>query len=174
MPEGIPNPNHLVCRLKKSIYGLKQASRQWFHKLTSALHSRGYSQSRIDYCLFTKKKSGLITILAVYVDDLLLTGSDSTEINNLKTYLHTTFSIKDLGSLHYFLGLEINHTNSGIAVTQHKFTTELLHDSAIELSKCSLTHLPLHLKLNATDGALLHDPTQYRILVGKLNLSYTY
>lgn len=106
MPEGIPNPNHLVCRLKKSIYGLKQSSRQWFHKLTSALQSRGYSQSKNDYSLFTKKRSGFITILAVYVDDLLITGSDFSEIEKLKNFLHTTFSIKDLASLHYFLGLD--------------------------------------------------------------------
>lgn len=114
-------------------------------------------------------RSGLITILAVYVDDLLLTGSDSSEIDDLKTFLHATFSIKDLGSLHYFLGLEINHIASGIAMAQHKFTIELLSSCAINFPKCSPTPLPIHLKLNDTDGDLLTDPTKYRVLIGKLN-----
>ena len=77
MPKGIPNPENKVCRLKKSLYGLKQGSRQWFTKLKDTLLSLGYVQSKNDYSLFLNKTSTNITIIAVYVDDILLTRSDS-------------------------------------------------------------------------------------------------
>ena len=76
MPKGISNPNNKVCRLKKFLYGLKQASRQWFSKLKETLLSFGYNQSKNDYSLFLNKTATNITIIAVYVDDILLTGSD--------------------------------------------------------------------------------------------------
>ena len=105
MPKGIPNPENKVCRLKKLLYGLKQASRQWFTKLKDTLLSLGYIQSKNDYSLFLNKTTTNITIIAVYVDDILLTGSDSLEIQNVKHRLNQKFGIKDLGHLHYFLGL---------------------------------------------------------------------
>ena len=76
MPKGIPNPNNKVCILKKSLYGLQQASRQWFSKLKDTLICLGYTQSKSDYSLFLNKTSTQITIIAVYVDDILLTDSD--------------------------------------------------------------------------------------------------
>lgn len=94
LPNGIPNPENLVCKLKKSIYGLKQASRMWFAKLLHELHIQGFKQSKNDYSLFIKKTGGYITNTAVYVDDILLTGDDLPEINSLKAHLHKVFSIK--------------------------------------------------------------------------------
>lgn len=73
VPKGIPNPDNKVCRLVKSLYGLKQASRQWFHKLSFALQLQGFTQYKNDYSLFIKRKDGNLTIAAVYVDDILLT-----------------------------------------------------------------------------------------------------
>ena len=97
VPEGLPNPEQQVCLLKKSLYGLKQASRQWFAKLVSELILQGFAQSKNDYSLFIKKQDHHITLAAVYVDDIILTGTDLDSITNLKHHLHTTFSIKDLG-----------------------------------------------------------------------------
>ena len=123
---GIPNPHNKVCKLKKSLYGLKQASRQWFQKLAAFLNSRDYQQSKNDPSLFLKQSASDITILAVYVDDILLTGSNSTEIDSIKRHLDDEFTIKDLGILHYFLGMEASYVSEGIILTQHKFTKELL------------------------------------------------
>lgn len=89
----------------KSLYGLKQASRQWNAKLTEALLSSGYSQSHLDYSLFTKKRDTSIVIILVYVDDLLITGNDAGLIEETKHTLHSHFKIKDLGELKYFLGI---------------------------------------------------------------------
>lgn len=88
-----------MCRLLKSLYGLKQASRQWFATLAAALCNQGYTQSKNDYSLFLKHKGSHLTIVAVYVDD----------IHSLKSFLHNEFTIKDLGNLHYFLGIGITY-----------------------------------------------------------------
>ena len=117
-----------VLKLKKLLYGLKQASSQWHAKLSTALRSRGYIQSKNDYSLFYKAMGKSIIFVAVYVDDILLTGNHLEEMHDLKAYLHSTFKIKDLGSLHYFLGIEILQASHGVIMTQRKFAAELLKE----------------------------------------------
>jgi len=117
VPQGIPNPSNKVCRLHKLIYGLKQPSKQWLHKLSTTHLGLGYQQSKNDYSLFLNKSSTDITIITVYVDDLLITGSKKAEIAHVKHHLDKCFGIKDLGSLHYFLGLEISHLPKGIVLS---------------------------------------------------------
>jgi len=109
MPKGIPNPINKVCRLRKFLHGLKQVSRQWFSKLDYTFVSLGYT-------LFLNKASTHITILAVYIDGILIIGSDYQEIQHVKHCLNDEFAIKDLETLHYFLGLEVSQTNQGIVV----------------------------------------------------------
>ena len=103
VPLGITNPHNKVCKLKKSIYGLKQASRQWFQKLAAFLNSRDYQQSKSDPSLFVKQSSSYITILAVYVDDILLNGSNSTEIDSIKRHLEMSSLLRILVSFITFL-----------------------------------------------------------------------
>ena len=92
----------LFCKLNKSLYGLIQASCQWYAKLSSALYTKGYKHSQNDHSLFIKQTSDLIIIVAVYVDDILITGNDSEEIADLKKFLDDTFKIKDPGNIGYF------------------------------------------------------------------------
>ena len=114
------NSAPLVCKLNKSLYGLKQASRQWFAKFSYTLLNFGFIQSKADYSLFTYTKGSSFTVLLVYVDDILLTGNDPDCINALKLLLDTKFGLKDLGSLKYFLGLEVARSNKGISLNQRK------------------------------------------------------
>ena len=118
--------SYVVFRLNKSLYGLKQAFRQWYAKLSEVLLHMGYQHSESDYSLICKKDDQSIVFLAVYVDDILLTGNDEQEILSLKTFLNTTFRIKDLGYAHFFLGIEILQTNEGLLLIQRKFTLDLL------------------------------------------------
>ncbi|KAL8154536.1 hypothetical protein AgCh_000052 [Apium graveolens] len=180
VPQGLDNPDHKVCKFVKSLYGLKQASRQWFAKLVGELTARTFYQSKNDYSLFIKQNAGKSTVIVVYVDDIILTGDDLLEIKDLKQHLDNVFSIKDLGKLSFFLGIEIGYHEDGITLTQKKFTKELL-DTAGVLKGKSVTPLPINLKLQAEEGEAYADPSHYRCLVGKLNflthtrpdLSYT-
>lgn len=117
---------NIVYKLLKSLYGFKQASRQWHSKLHVALLSRGYKIFKNDYSLFYKKTGSSVVFLAVYVDDIMVVGNDVIEINSIKAFLDSTFKIKDLGKLHYFLGNEFNHFSNGVTLSQRKFALELL------------------------------------------------
>ena len=141
-PEGLSCPTFMVCNLKKSFYGLKQASRQWFAKLHSKLVRLGFHQSKQDYSLFIKSFNDLITIVTVYVDDIIITGDDISTINTLKGHLHNTFSIKDLGIISFFLGIEVNHLPTSITLNQRKSAQELLRDSDLTVLKIWSLYCP--------------------------------
>ena len=174
VPQGVNNPNNYVCKLNKSLYGLKQASRQWYAKLNSELQHMGYKQSKNDYSLFIKDVVDDITVAVIYVDDIIVTGSNEAEILLFKDHLHSVFSIKDLGTLNYFLRIEICKLLNGIVMTQKKFTKELLLDCNMDVSKAAKTPLPTNIKLMIDNGELYADPEHYRKIVGKLNfLSHT-
>lgn len=130
-----------MCRLLKSLYSLKQASRQWNLKLTEALLHGGYVQSKHDYSLFTIKQGDKIVVLLVYVDDLLITGNDIEMIDELKRVLHSSFKMKDLGKLKFFFGIEIARSNRGIILSQRKYALELIADAGFGKAKSASTPL---------------------------------
>lgn len=116
----------LVCRLHKSIYGLKQASRQWYSKLSSFIIQLGFKQSKSDYSLFIRGSGSDFVALLVYVDDIILTGPSIQIIDSVKLVLNQQFKLKDLGSWKYFLGLEIARSFTGIVLSQRNYTLKLL------------------------------------------------
>jgi hypothetical protein len=105
------SPSSAVCKLKRSLYGLKQASRAWFEKFRSTLIHFSFVQSQYNSSLILCKTPTSLVLLLVYVDDTVITGTDSTLIGHLKQNLQASFHMKDLGPFKYFLGLEV-HTNS--------------------------------------------------------------
>ncbi|KAL0296156.1 UNVERIFIED_CONTAM: putative mitochondrial protein [Sesamum radiatum] len=96
-PDGYSVRVGKVCKLKRSLYGLKQASRQWNQELTSKLLQFGFLQSTHDHCLFVKNTVAGLLVLLTYVDDLLIASPSESLITEVKTFLHDAFSIKDLG-----------------------------------------------------------------------------
>ncbi|XP_019245174.1 PREDICTED: uncharacterized protein LOC109225037 [Nicotiana attenuata] len=159
----------LVCKLNKSLYGLKQGSRQWYAKLTETLCLKGYTHFMNDYSLFYKKNGKSSVYVIVYVNDVLFAGTDQEEIIQLKAFLHEQFRIKDLGQLHYFLGLEVMYKDDGIIISQRKFVLDMLKEyNCLDYKPCSSLLDPT-IKLKAKEGTFLQDPTYYRKLVGKLN-----
>ncbi|GJY60046.1 ribonuclease H-like domain-containing protein, partial [Tanacetum coccineum] len=122
LPPGYYDKNKTkVCKLVKSLYGLKQASRQWNVKLTSALLENVFIQSKNDYSLYVKSKKELFIALLVYVDDIVITGNDLTKIENFKSFLSSKFMIKDFRKLKYFLGIEQNTVLSFDETKKDKF-----------------------------------------------------
>lgn len=117
-----------VCKFKKSLYGSKQASRQWNVELTRQLHAYGFKQSSYDHCLFVLKTTEYRIILLVYVDDILLTRTSEEEIEKMKRFLDAKFTVKDLKTAKYFLGLELTRSNEGLFVNQRKYVLDLLED----------------------------------------------
>lgn len=113
-----------LCKVHKSIYGLKQASRRWYSKLSEYLIYFGYKQYSAYFPLFTKFTDTQFTTLLMYVDVIVLSGNDQA-----KSFLDTGFKLKNLGLLWYFLGLEVARTKQGISLIQHKYTLELLEDN---------------------------------------------
>ncbi|CAL1361098.1 unnamed protein product [Linum trigynum] len=164
-PPGLKNP---VCRLKKSIYGLKQASRQWFTKLAEKLQSQGYIASKVDHSLFYKQSGSSYTCILVYVDDLVIGGTDIGEIEHLKSFLHQTFSIKDMGDLKFFMGIEVARSKKGIHISQRKYTLEILEEADLLNCKPVTTLMDYKLHLSAEHSDPFPNPEAYRRLVGKL------
>ena len=98
-----------MCRLKKSLYGLKQASRQWYKKFDSFMVEHGYDKIASDHCVFVKKFSDEeFIILLLYVEDMLIVGRDTGKIEKLKKELSKSFEMKDLRSVSQILGIKIS------------------------------------------------------------------
>lgn len=115
IPSGVSTiKSNQVCNLVKSFYGLKQASRRWYERLASFLTEHHYKQATSYHSLFVKNASSSLTILLVYVEDVILAGSDLNEFKSIKLALDNTFKIKYLGSLKYFLGIEVTQSKEGI------------------------------------------------------------
>ncbi|CAH9090919.1 unnamed protein product, partial [Cuscuta epithymum] len=167
-PGYLSSNDNRVCKLTKSLYGLKQASRQWFCKLSESLQHFGYTQSKADSSLFTKTNGNSFTVLLLYVDDLILAGNNIDEISAVKTFLHKKFTIKDLGDLKYILGIEIARSAKGICLCQRKYTLDILSETGYLNSKPYTTPMDSKLKLSKNDGTLLDDPKSYRTLIGRL------
>ncbi|CAM8966812.1 unnamed protein product [Rhodiola kirilowii] len=157
-----------VCKLIKSLYGLKQASRQWFAKFSSSLVEFGFQSSLNDYSLFTLTRGSVFLILLVYVDDVIITGNSEELISEVKMFIHEKFRIKDLGQLKYFLGLEVARSTDGIFLHQRKYALELLEEH--NLTDCKPAKTPMRLKHNLSMSAavVMTDPLHYRRLVAKL------
>ncbi|KAL1198616.1 Retrovirus-related Pol polyprotein from transposon RE1 [Cardamine amara subsp. amara] len=157
-----------VCWLRKYLYGLKQAMRCWFKKLSDALIWFWFVQSYDDYSLFSHTRKGLKLRVLIYVDDLLICGNDGYMIQKFKDYLSRCFSMKDLGKVKYFLGIEVSRGPEGIFLSQRKYALDIISDSGNLGAKPALIPLEQNHHLAIDDGPLLEDPKLYRRLVGRL------
>ncbi|KAL5570696.1 hypothetical protein UlMin_020293 [Ulmus minor] len=157
-----------VCKLHKSLYGLKQASRQWFLKLSTTLKLAGFHQSKSDHSLFVRTCGNVFSALLVYVDDIILTGNNLQDIEDTKNHLMRQFKLKDLGNLKYFLGIEVSRSKKGIVLSQRKYALEILEDTGYLGAKPANSPMEQNLSLSKDEGEFISDPASYRRLVGRL------
>lgn len=160
-------PGH-VCHLDKALYGLKQAPRAWHARLSSVLHSLGFTASHADTSLFIFRRPGVTLYLLVYVDDIIVVSSSSSATGRLLHQLGASFALKDLGNLHYFLGVEVKHSPDRLHLSQHKYASKLLRRAGLLKSTPVSTPMSSTDRLCATDGTLLspEESTRYRSIVG--------
>ena len=127
-PLGFVHPQypHHVYKLHKALYGLKQAPCAWFSRLSSKLLELGFHGSLSDTSLFISHQEKFHLYILIYVDDIIITGSSSQAINSLILALGSDFDIKNLGDLHYFLGIEAHHSQDGLFLCQKRYILSLL------------------------------------------------
>lgn len=158
----------VVLKLIKSLYGLRQAPRLWFGKLTSVLLSHGFLQSKADYSMLIKQTSSTITVILIYVDDIIISRNSDSEIQSLQKLLSTYFNMKDLGCLRYFLGIEVDRSSAGFFLSQKKYTIDLIKEFGMFYFKPVQLPMDPTQKLTADKGDVLLDPAPFQKLVGKL------
>ncbi|XP_077222036.1 uncharacterized protein LOC143855868 [Tasmannia lanceolata] len=122
----------------------------------------------VDHSVFSSHSTAGCVLLIVYVDDVIITGSDSEGIHRLKIFLQKEFSTKDLGRLRYFLGIEVAHSTRGLSLSQRKYVLDLLKETGHLGVKPASAPMDPNGKLLPEEGDLLDDPGRYRWLVGKL------
>ena len=167
------NPTH-VCQLTKVICGLKQAPRAWYTELKTFLLHFGFRNSISDPSLFIYHHGPHYIYLLVYVDDIIITGSSPSHLTSFVTTLAQRFSLKDLGTLSYFLGIEVIPNSHGLFLNQSKYIIDLLTRHNMHDSKPVNTPMATHPPLLHSHGSPTSNHTDYRAIVGSLQyLSFT-
>lgn len=148
IPEGLPKQNNMVCKLNKSLYGLKQAARCWFDKFDKVLRDYGFINSRKDNCVYIKIGSSMKDhiFIVLYVDDLVIFTADINKLNELKRYLMNIFQMVDLGEIKLFLGIKITRTKDKIVLDQSHYIKSVINRFNLESAKPYNT--PSEVKLN--------------------------
>ncbi|PKU74614.1 Retrovirus-related Pol polyprotein from transposon TNT 1-94 [Dendrobium catenatum] len=160
------NPDH-VCKLHKSIYGLRQSPRQWFHKHTSFLQTIGFEFSRAYPSMLILSKNTVRLFVLIYVDDILITGNDSNQIQMVLRHLQAAFKLKQLGDIVLFLGIQVIKTNNGYFLSHSHYAKELLYTAGFADCKPVDTPAPSRPPL-VFDEQPYADPQMFRKLAGSL------
>ena len=160
-------PNH-VCKLWKAIYGLKQAPRACYHELRQFLLSYGFHNTYVDTSLFVFNNNGTILYLLVYVDDIIITSNDAEAVQTFIQLLSQCFSLKDLGALSYFLGVEVTPHRHGLFLCQRRYILDLLAHAHTSEAELVATPLATSSTLTLHFGMILSDLLEFRTIVSSL------
>jgi hypothetical protein len=166
-------PDH-VCKLNKSLYGLKQAPRAWYSRFATYLFSLGFTEAKSDTSLFIFRRGTETAYLLLYVDDIVLTASSQQLLHQVIAALKQEFAMKDLGPLHFFLGVAVQRHMNSLFLSQRQYTLDILGRHG--MSDCKPCSTPIHTcaKVSAEAGPPVADPTAYCSLAGALQyLTFT-
>nr|GEZ42135.1 retrotransposon protein, putative, Ty1-copia subclass [Tanacetum cinerariifolium] len=156
-PEGFVNPKYpnRVCKLKRSIYRLKQASMQWNKRFDDEIKKFGFTQNHDEPCVYLKASRSNITFLILYVDDILIMGNNIPMLQDVKSYLRRCFTMKDLGKAAYILGIKIYRDRSQrlIGLCQSAYIEKILKRYYMENSNRRSIPMQEKLKLSKSQGA---------------------
>ena len=134
---------HMVCKLKRSIYGLKQASRQWYLKFNDTIVSFGFKENTVDRCIYLKVSGSKFIFLILYVDDILLATNDLHLLYKTKRFLSNNFEMKDMGEATYVIGIEIfrNRSQGMLGLSQKSYINKVLE--RFRMQNCSASPVPI-------------------------------
>jgi hypothetical protein len=158
----------LVCRLNRSLYGLKQATRAWYSRFASYLASIGFVEAKSDTSLFIYRRDNDTVYLLLYVDDIVLTASNADLLQRTIVALQREFAMKDLGPLHHFLGITAERRPQGLFLHQRQYAIDILERAGMSDCKPCSTPVDTQAKLSEDDGPPVADATSYRSLTGAL------
>ncbi|KAG3047778.1 hypothetical protein PI125_g26812 [Phytophthora idaei] len=168
-PDGYVDEDHpdYVCKLKRSLYGLKQSPRMWNQTIDDFMLKLGFKKCESDHCVYIKRNDQEMIFVVLYVDDLILASSSDELLESTKRVLSKRFEMTDLGELEYFLGMEIkNGRDSGeVTVRQTKFLKSILTKFGMQDSKPVKTPQDPGLKLtkNTCEGGCQHEDTMKNV-----------
>jgi histone deacetylase 1/2 len=168
-PTGFVDAQQLdvVCLLDKSLYGLRQAPRAWFERFASFVIKLGFVATRFYTSLFTLRRGHNVAYLLLYVDDIVLTGSSPAMLQRVVDRLRAEFAVKEMGELHFFLGIDVKRTPDGFFLSQERYIDDLLDRAG--MSSCHPVATPVDAKGKlSADGDAIADAKSYRSLVGAL------
>ena len=171
-PEGFEvrgqNGEKLVYRLKKSLYGLKQSGRNWNNLLHSYLIEQGFSQSQVDPCVYTRNSSSEMIIVVIWVDDIIVAANSNSVLDNVKDSLKRKFRMKDFGCIAWFLGIEFEHGDGMISMSQKKYLEKVLEKFGMQ--NCKPKYSPCDVNVNkfCSESAEPVDSKLYREMIGSL------
>jgi len=169
-PDGfvIQGAKDKVYLLQKALYGLKQAPKAWYSRIDEHLLNLGFVKSLSKATLYVKLKDNDVLIVSLYVDDILVTGSNELLVEEFKQEMMNVFEMTDLGLMTYFLGIEVKQSQNEVFICQKKYAKEILKKFQMEECKATSTPMNQKEKLNKNDGADKVDEGYFRSMIGCL------
>jgi hypothetical protein len=173
---GFDDPAHpdLICRLRKSLYGFKQAPRAWYNRFATYLTTLGFIEAKSDTSLFIFRHGSDTIYLLLYVDDIILTASSMELLRRSISALQREFAMKELGPLHHFLGITVERRPDGLFLHQRTYMLDILKRAVMMDCKPCTTPVDLQAKLAGDSGPPVDDASQFRSIAGALQyLTFT-
>lgn len=169
-PKGfmLTNKKDYVCRLKKELYGLKEALRTWYARLDKYLQKQGFRGGNVDSNLYIKIRQKNLTLIKVYADDIIFGNDDGKLSKNFANGMQNEFKISLFGELTYFLGLQISLEDGGIFISQSKYIKDMLRRFRMENHKLISTPMVTSCKQSKDDESKDIDQRLYRSMIGSL------
>ena len=176
----VQGQENLVSKLRKSLYSLKQAPRQWYKKFDSFMHRIGFKRCVANHCCYVKSFDNSFIILLLYMDDMLIVGSSIEEINNLKKQLSKQFAMKDLGAAKQILGMRIirDKANGTLKLSQPEYLKKVLSRFIMNEAKPISTPLGSHFKLSKKQSPKIEEERNhiskepYTSVIGKIGRAH--
>ena len=168
-PEGFSAPGQemKVCRLVKSLYGLKQAPKQWHEKFDNVMLSHGFKINECDKCVYVKDDEHGYVIVCLYIDDMLIVGSDDKMITSTNNMLNSRFDMKDMGLADVILGIKIKRTSDGLVLSKSHYVDNILGKFDKEKSGIARTPVNVTLHFSKNKGESVAQ-VEYSRVIGSL------